>query len=181
MDKICIAYHCSFFREMSRCSMVREPWPKAIPIVVEQWTTLQNSGLAAAASKIIIGINGGRESEAVSKALFPGNAELIFHGIDYKNENGTIDAIHRWAKENPGWVILYFHAKGLTKPVTDVLANKWRTTMMRDVVVNWQLCLAELAAGHDIVCSHWKWNQADGTQHIPAGNFLWVKSDFVAK
>lgn len=187
MDKICIVYHCSFFKEASSCSMVKDtsqPWEMAIPIVVEQWNLINASGLAAYASKIIIGINGGTESEAIAKALFPKNAELVFHGINYKNENGTIDLLHRWAKANPGYAMLYFHSKGLSKPPESVEGRQganWRKTMMRDLVSNWGKCVSELDAGYDIVCSTWMWEQCDGTQHIAAGNFLWTKSDFTAK
>lgn len=51
---------------------------------------------------------------------------------------------------------------------------------MQDLIVNWRQCVSDLE-NHDIVCSHWMWNLLDGTQHIPAGNFLWVTSNFVEK
>lgn len=53
--------------------------------------------------------------------------------------------------------------------------------MMGDLVLNWNRCVHDLDDGNDIVCSRWLWNMADGSQHIPAGNFLWVKSSFVAR
>ncbi len=53
--------------------------------------------------------------------------------------------------------------------------------MMQDVILGWRNCVNDLENGFDISCSHWMWNMADGTQHIPAGNFLWTTSDFIAK
>lgn len=51
---------------------------------------------------------------------------------------------------------------------------------MFDLVSNWRRSVADLESGYDIVCSSWLWGQCDGTQNIPAGNFLWIKSDFAA-
>lgn len=51
---------------------------------------------------------------------------------------------------------------------------------MQDLVENWKQCVADLE-NHDIVCSHWMWNMADGTQHIAAGNFWWATSNFLVK
>ncbi len=90
--------------------------------------------------------------------------------------------LHEFCKANPGWHVLYFHAKGSTKtkPSETMHANDWRRGMMHDLVLNWRECLPLLDT-HDIVCSHWKWNQChDRSQHIPAGNFLWITSDFAA-
>ena len=187
MDKIAIFYHCSFFKQASSCSMVKDtsqPWPKAIPIVVEQWNLMHVSGLVAAASKIVIGINGGTESAAIAKALFPKNAELVFHGTQSKSENRTLLLIEEWVKTNPGWLIFYFHTKGLSRgPNTmrgEIAADRWRQAMMADLVQRWRQCVEFLEAGYDIVCSCWMWEQGDGTQHIPAGNFLWIASDYAA-
>ena len=62
----------------------------------------------------------------------------------------------------------------------NTVSGPWRHAMMQDLVMGWRECVAALDAGSDIACSHWMWNMADGTQHIPAGNFLWVKSEFAA-
>jgi hypothetical protein len=53
--------------------------------------------------------------------------------------------------------------------------------MMKDLVENWRTCVEDLKT-HDITCSHWMWNMgSDQSQHIPAGNFLWITSNFAAR
>ncbi len=52
---------------------------------------------------------------------------------------------------------------------------------MNDLVTNWKGCVIDLRNGYDIACSCWEWGMCDGTQNIPPGNFLWIRSDFVAK
>lgn len=175
MKPIAVFFHCCFYQNATT------PWPLAKAIALEQWIAVTQSGLVDAADKIFVGVNGGNESEAAVKACIPDKAHVVYHGLDSKNENSTIDLLHRWAKENPGYAILYFHQKGLSKPPGDAFAVGWRTGMMLDVVTNWRQCVVDLECGSDIACPNWMWNMADGSQHIPAGNFLWVTSDFAAK
>lgn len=158
--------------------------PQAGCIVANQMVQLSNSGLWDAATEIHVGINGGEESIPVATAIIPGKARLKYHGLASRAENLTIVMLHEWAKAHPGWNVLYFHSKGATHaPDSDYGRNvsaPWREGMMTDLVLNWRQCVTDLDT-HDIACSHWLWNMADGTQHIPAGNFLWVTSDFVAQ
>jgi hypothetical protein len=51
--------------------------------------------------------------------------------------------------------------------------------MLRNLVWGWRQCIEDLNGGAEMVCCHFLRNMADGTQHIPAGNFLWIRSDFV--
>jgi hypothetical protein len=107
------------------------------------------------------------------------------HGLECKTENLTIYELEKWAPEHPGWFVLYLHAKGAThphgSPYGETISKPWRQGMMQDLVTNWRRCVWDLESGYDIACSFWLWNMCDGTQHLPEGNFLWVKSDFVAK
>lgn len=177
--KIAIFYHCLFFKDTG------EPFDRALPIVCEQMAQMNRSGLAAAASHFVIGINGGQESEPVSDLVLPKKAIKLYHGLSSKAENLTIMALEEWAKTHPGWLVLYCHAKGSTHPEGSPyglnMSDPWRRTMMNYLVGAWRECVSELARGHDVVCCHWMWSLADGSQHIPAGNFLWVQSDFVRK
>ena len=51
---------------------------------------------------------------------------------------------------------------------------------MADLTTNWRTCVMDLET-HDIACSHWMWNMgSDQSQHSPAGNFLWLTSNFAA-
>ena len=157
--------------------------PRAVEIAREQMRALKSSGLLASASEIYVGLNGGAESEALAKQIFPSKSQIMYHGTDCHNENPTILALWERAKAVKGRTyFLYEHQKGSSKTNQDDIAHSdnWRRTMERDLVHNWRQCV-QLLSTYDIVCSHWKWNVADGTQSIPAGNMLWITSDFAAK
>lgn len=177
---IAIFFHGLFF--------IGEP-PKHLPhagcIIANQIVQMVNSGLWEAASEIFFGINGGEESKPVADFIIPAKAKVKYHGLNCRSENLTVVMACEFALSHPGWNVLYLHSKGATHdPNSDYgyqVSRPWREAMMEDLVVNWRQCVADLDAGHDIACMLWLWNQADGTQHIPAGTFLWVTSDFAAK
>jgi hypothetical protein len=159
--------------------------PNAGCIISNQITQMVNSGLWDAASEIYVGINGGEESHAVGKAIIPAKATVMYFGLQNHSENLTIVMLHEWAMAHPGWNVLYVHSKGATHaPDSDYgtrVSKPWREGMMHDLVVHWRTCVADLDT-HDIACMVWLWDQGwDRSQHIPAGNFIWVTSDFVAK
>jgi len=178
MNPIAIFYHCLF-------QLGDHLLTNAIEIVHEQMTALKTSGVEDAASEIIVGCNGGEESKVFCDSILPQKSKVVYHGLQSHAENLTIVELEKWAPSHPDWYVLYFHSKGATHPEGSTYgagtSKPWRLGMMHDVVTNWRTCVADLEAGHDIACSHWMWNMSDGTQHIPAGNFLWVTSNFVAK
>lgn len=155
----------------------------AFDIVAEQMHQMSSSGLLDACSEMHVGINGGEESLEASRLILPEKAKVILHGLESKAENLTLVELMKWSASHPGWFILYAHSKSAThEPGTDYhqMASNWRRGMMEDLVTNWRQCVADLQAGADIACSHWMWGMgSDQSQHIPAGNCLWVKSDFV--
>lgn len=175
---IAIFYHCLF-------QMGPDILPSALEIVHEQMFQLKASGLLEASTEMIVGVNGGDESRVYAQSLLPTSARVVYHGLSSHAENLTIVELEKWAPGHPDWYVLYFHSKGATHPpgssYGDGVSRGWRRGMMEDLVSNWRKCVADLEAGHDIACSHWMWNMADGTQHIPAGNFLWVTSNFAAR
>jgi hypothetical protein len=161
--------------------------PNAGCIISDQITQMRNSGLWDAASEIHFGINGGPESEKIFNSIVsakPGMT-VTYHGLKCRTECRTVEALLEWAKTHPGWNILYLHGKGTSHdPNSDYavrVSKPWRESMMHDLVMNWRLCVADLDS-HDIACMVWLWEQGwDKSQHIPAGNFLWITSDFAAK
>lgn len=178
--KIAVWYHTLLTRGDSP-----DLWPLAFAITQEAMEALKTSGLLEACSELHVGING-LESEAgeYAQLVIPDKAKIIWHGR-YFNENGTICALHQWALSHPGWAVLYFHCKGGAShdpgsPYYVGMSEPWRQTMTTYMVNGWRRCVSDIATGADVVCCHWLWNQADGTQHIPAGNFLWLNSSFVA-
>lgn len=178
MNKIAIFYHCLF-------QIGDEILPSGQQIIYNQMQALKSSGLEEAATEIHIGVNGAKESEAFATGFLPEKADIVYHGLESRAENLTIVMLENWAREREGWHVLYFHSKGATHApgvsYGDNVAGPWREGMMQDLIVNWRQCVSDLKAGHDIACSHWMWNMADGTQHIPAGNFLWLTSSFARK
>lgn len=174
--RIAIFYHCLF--------VLGEP-PQVLPgaegIVREQMDELIDSGLVCEASEMHVGINGGPESVEFAQRTMPQGVQVTYHGLAARSENLTILMLEEWVKTHPGWYVLYLHSKAATQSFQTVLGKQgthWRHGMMEDLVSHWRQCVADLKSGYDIVTSHWLWGAADGTQHIPAGNFLWVKSDF---
>lgn len=159
--------------------------PRAVSIVHHQMQALVSSGLLEAAQEFVVGINGGAESEVYAKLFIPTKARCVYHGLNSNAENLTIVEAENWFKTHPGWNVLYFHAKGCTHPPDSgyglTVSDPWRNTMTQYLVNNWRSCVQVLDQGFDIACCHWMWNMADGTQHIPAGNFLWLTSDFGAR
>jgi hypothetical protein len=158
--------------------------PNAARVIHRLVVQMADSGLMDAAQEIHVGINGGKESEGMVANYIPKKATVTYHGLQCRNENLTLVMLENWVKVHPGWNVLYFHAKNASHdPNSDYgrFGEGWREGMAADLITNWRQCVTDLDTGFDIVCSHWMWNCADGTQHIPAGNFLWVTSDFAAK
>lgn len=178
--KIGVFFHCLFFHgDPPELSIT------AFDVVYEQMEQLRQSGLLDACDEMIVGCNGGEESLDTARIVIPSKAKLVMHGLESKSENLTIVELEKWAPRHLGWLILYFHSKGATHPLGSNHSRKvstpWRRAMMEDLVMNWRYCVQMLEYGADIVCSHWMWNMADGTQHIPAGNFLWIKATFASR
>ena len=109
MKPIAIFYHCLFY-----LGDPPEFLTNACNIVRGQMDALRETGLLEAASEMVVGINGGKESDEIANLLFPNNAHRILHGLQCRNECRTIVALEQWAKTHPDWYVLYFHAKGAT-------------------------------------------------------------------
>ena len=173
--RIAVFFHCLFFYGDPPVLI-----PNALSIVFEQMQALKDSGLLDACDELIVGVNGGPESEAVARRVLPEKAHIVFHGLQSRSENLTLIEIEKWAPKHPNWNILYFHTKGVTHVPGSVyhnVATEWRRSMMMDLVTNWRTCVSDLH-DHDIACSCWEWGMCDGTQNIPPGNFLWLRSNF---
>lgn len=161
--------------------------PSAEPIAREQMQAFESSGLLDAASEFHVCINGGAESVPIVNSIFPAKAQVVYHGPECRSENLTVVQLCDRAKQIEGEAyILYEHQKGSSHaPGTtygENVAKPWRIAMTHDLVTNWRQCVADLDAGHDIACMVWLWDMGwDKSQHIPAGNWLWVRASFVRK
>jgi len=175
MKPIAVFYHCLFYG-----GSPIDYLPCAIYIVREQMDDLRHSGLLEAASFMCVGVNGGRESEGWAKRVLPAKAQVVFHGTDYHNELGTIRLIEQWLPDHPGWHVLYFHAKGATHATANPLRTNWRRCMMRNLVLQWRRCVADLESGQEAVGCHWMTGEKTPPgQSIFAGNFWWAESDYM--
>lgn len=179
MKHIAIFYHCLF-----EYGTPPDFQPGAFDIVAEQMTALHTSGLLAAASHFVVGINGGKESEQYANLILPPHARKVLHGLESRAENLTLVEIEKWVPNHPDWYVLYFHSKGATHPpgthYGDNVSAPWRRGMMKYLVKNWRACVADMDAGAESVGCHFMRGMADGTQNIWAGNFFWATSNFLA-
>lgn len=172
MKPIAIFYHGLFFKE-------DQAIPHALPIIQEQMGMVKSSGLLDAATEFHVGINGGDESHAVARIVFPPKAMIRFHGLQCHNENRTILMLENWLPTHPDWHVLYFHAKGVTHPPGH-FSEIWRKCMMKHCVRNWWICVADLENGYDTVGCHWMEPPATPEgQYIFAGTFWWATSNYL--
>ena len=174
MKPIAVFYHCTFFNRSRQA-----PYPQAVPIISEQMSEMQESGLLDACSHMMAGVNGWCESLELAYQNLPAKARICFYGLRSRSENLTFVEIEKWVKDHPGWHVLYFHPKGLTHEAECGIATPWRRAMMRYCVANWRECVADLDSGFESVGCHFFRNHLDGTQNFWPGNFWWTTSDFL--
>lgn len=169
---IAIFYHCVFQDSPTQV------WTMAPQIINEQMGWLRDVGLLHSTTQMHCGINGGLESAAWAESILPEKSFKTLHGLQCKNELRTLRMLETWLKLNPGWNVLYFHSKGVTKPTE--MATRWRNCMMRQLVSNWRQC-QEALKFYDSVGCHWLMPPLTPPgQNIWAGNFWWATSDFLA-
>jgi hypothetical protein len=175
MKPIAIFYHCLF------CNQAGQPVP-GVGIIKEQLDLLESSGLMEAASKIYIGINGGFAGDFGRK--MPLSTLIELHSSDNISETPTMVKMWEFSKVDPGWNVLYFHAKGATHTDPEYLkfVGRWRNCMMRHLVQNWRTCIEDLDSGFESVGCHWMTNMSPPSDKdaIWGGNFFWATSDFIA-
>lgn len=173
MSKIAVFYHCLFYLGdppmllMNACETVRA-----------QMALLRETGLIHAAAEIVVGINGGKESNEIANILIPRKAKRVLHGLQCRNECRTILALERWLPGHSDWYVLYFHAKGSTnqRPGFEL----WRDCMTHHCIKNWRQCVADLDCGHDAAGCHWMVPPAVPIgQRIFAGTFFWAKASYL--
>jgi hypothetical protein len=178
--KIAVFYHCLFYH--GNPAVLRVP---ACEIIAEQVSQMEQSGLADACDELIVGINGPvEESRDVARMFLPGKAKLVMHGPDSFAENLTIVEIEKWVPAHPGWLVLYFHAKGCSHPdgsdYAERVSKPWRRAMMHHLVTNWRQCVSDLESGAEAVGCNWLTGQGwDHSQNIFAGNFFWATARFL--
>ena len=153
----------------------------ALSVLQSQMSALSESGLAAAAQEIHLGIND-TDGSALLLCAFapePDKTQLQVHA-DGQSELTTLRDLQAWLK--PGWLVFYHHIKGVGYP-GDLVRERWRRCMERVCVWNWKACTSVLEAGADTSGAHWlthqKYPMILETQRYWGGNFWWATSDYL--
>lgn len=124
----------------------------ACAVIHEQMQALAQSGLAAACSELVIGINGTAEDAQIVRMFTPAKAQLRVHGPGTTTEIPTLNLIRAWLPGHEAWHVMYHHLKGVTHPGEPAYAA-WRRRMQKYVVESWRVCVNDLAASRILVLS----------------------------
>lgn len=154
----------------------------AMEIIAEQMQSLKQCGLEDAASAIYVGLNGGVESAGFTE-LLPKKSTVIFHGLQSRGENRTIQLIENLVKKlDVEAYICYFHTKGASFPANDPLRTRWRQRMQYHVVTEWRKCVKALDSGVEACgCHYLTPEQYAGLVGHPyfAGNFWFSRASYL--
>jgi hypothetical protein len=160
MSKIAVFYHT--------CQL--PGWEK---LFEEQTDLLIESGLMDAADLVYIGINNGTTIPDLDRPNIIYNINTEQH----LEEGPTMKALLKFAEENDGYSILYFHMKGVTKqhsrPVID-----WRQMMSYYLIENWERCV-KILPNYDAVGTNYVDNYRGGYDPHYSGTFWWSKSEYI--
>lgn len=123
----------------------------------------------------------------------PANAVVVKNSLPGKlgEEGDTLESLHTFAVQNPGWKILYTHSKGVTKPVYEEVKG-WTDFLFSEVVDKREKYLNALsevgAAGPLPRSSAYKCPECFGVEGILgeyfphfSGNFWWATSEHIAE
>ena len=101
---------------------------------------------------------------------------IAFHAQELTYfETPALLAVEDYARQNEGYV-LYLHSKGVSNP-GDPSKIKWRRLMMRELVDNWEYCMAQLPK-YDVVGMNWR--DMPPTSHF-CGNFWYSSTRYLRK
>jgi len=170
---IAVVYHC----KMSGDGIPSRN--KAMEIGREQMAALSESGLANAANRIIVGINGPFDPLTDSINV-PDKSVVYLHGSKSRSELPTLAILREWIRGHSDWNVCYHHSKGVTQPDSEEKRNH-RKVMEKAVIWNWQRCVHDLERGFDAVGV----NLVDPVTRpvLPgrffAGNFWWAKASYL--
>lgn len=176
--RIALWYHCRLFGGEPPI----DP-DFSIPLMLEQMETIKTCGLLDMADEMHICVNGDSHNTVAAQTIAPPKATLVCHGRESKSMLPTVNTLRDWCKGHPGWLVCFFHIKGVTHP-NNALNKVWRKCMERHVLLNWQKCILDLTQGGcDTVGAHWLTKEKYGnivTYPFWGGMFFWAKAAFLA-
>lgn len=174
MMPIAVFYHCLLSSEHRPI----DP-DYAFSLITTQMKALKESGLETAASTICVGVNGGLDDAFAIACLAPEKAAVVSHGKRATSEIPTMNILRAFAKDHPGYAIMYHHSKGVSTPNQ---ADGWRRRMENVNVWGWTECHRALETGSDACGCHWLTPEKNpGVIASPffGGTFWWAKSDYI--
>jgi hypothetical protein len=153
----------------------------ALEIMESQSLALVESGVATAASQILVGANSVTGDLPEIYARLPGRSIVWTHPeSDWPmGEGPTIRLLQEWSKAFPECYVLYLHTKGLSADRNSPQyesSYKWRMQMMSACVWRWRECVHQLGKGMESVGQ--RWDDATNGSYW-AGNFWWATSAFL--
>jgi hypothetical protein len=176
MKPIAVFHHCWMSGGDHPVNPVR-----VVSIVQEQLDALTSTGLMAAAKVVHFGVNGGFADECEIAELIADPKVSVVRNPEGVGELPTMKAMQNWAKANPGWNVLYHHAKGTIHQPGSAY-DAWRRCMERACVHNWKACVYHLEHNFDSCGAHWLTPEEMpiiGPVAYWGGNFWWATSDFI--
>jgi len=173
--RIAVWYHCLIHNH-------RMPHTDhALCLISHQMQALRDSGLAAEAKELHIGVNGDNAQALLVSCFAHSNALMRVNGEYAESELATLRGLQEWLQ--PGWLVLYHHIKGVQYPDNPTW-DRWRNCMEKWCVWGWRECVAKLHwEGRDTVGCHWmtdaKYKMIPSGQRYWGGNFFWATSDYL--
>lgn len=172
--QIAVFYHCLL---TSQHRDINEAY--ALNLITSQMLALKESGLEAAATTICVGVNGSVGDAFAVACMAPEKSAVVHHGIGATTEIPTLNILKAFAKDHPGWAILYHHSKGISTPNQ---ADGWRRRMEHVNIWNWNSCVNALDQGADACGCHWLTPERNpGVIASPffGGTYWWSKSEYI--
>lgn len=174
MNGIGVFYHCLLSSPHRPIDM-----DYALNLIANQMAAIKESGLENAAQDMTIGVNGSASDALAVACLAPSKATVIHHGAGTTTEIPTMNILREYARQHPGWAIMYHHSKGVSTPNQ---ADGWRRRMESVVVWGWGHCLKALDEGAEACGAHWLTPEKNpGAIASPffGGTFWWARADYI--
>lgn len=144
----------------------------------EQYSRVMSSGLGWKADLIHFGLNGDKEFHfpQLSKP-FP-RFESKINENQEQHEACTLKDVLKFAEENPGYKIFYFHTKGVSYNPVPTPIRDWRRMMEHFCIDKWEDCVGLLDEYGAIGCNYLEETGMGRFPHF-SGNFWWATSEHI--
>jgi hypothetical protein len=104
----------------------------------------------------------------------------VARNVHYDSEADTLSDLHKFAKENPEYKILYIHTKTSSARPEQACwdnVNHWLDYIEFFNVYQWESCV-DLLDSHDCVGTEW-FTETEFPHY--SGNFWWANADYITK